>query len=199
MRYLNGILGTFAVLAVTTGPAAAGDVWHSPMRPQLELTTELSEALDVRFGISTDSDPGADSGWRGYVPTGRQGLGASAMVDWEFSAISGVRLTGGAFYGNSDWGWQESRARMDDGHDATSYGFDSSGDWTPYLGLGWDQRFGEGSRLGLQLDMGVKFEGVTNLNRDDQLDRMREEAALSTQFESFRYVPMFSAGVEYRF
>jgi len=186
------------LLALTAGNASAEGTWHSPMRPQLELTTELSEALDVRFGVSSSATSTDAERWRLAPPTQSRSVSASALLDWEVPATDGVRLTGGALYGRGEWGWPGSVAGSS-GYESPEFRFDEGSELTPYLGLGWDQHFGEEHRFGLQLDMGVKFEGVTDLEGDEQLRRLREEAELSSRFESFRYVPMFSAGVEYRF
>ncbi|WP_440995380.1 hypothetical protein [Arhodomonas sp. SL1] len=200
MRHGLHILSLLA-LVLWAGNAAAQATeggWHSPMRPQLELTTELSEALNVRFGVSSSSAAAENGQWRVAPPTQPEGVSASALVDWDLPTAEGVRVTGGAFYGSGEWGWPGGVAASGD-YDPPSYRFEEDSEWTPYVGLGWDQQFGEERRFGLQLDMGVKFEGVSDLEGDDQLRRLREEAELSTRFESFRYVPMFSAGLEYRF
>ncbi|WP_435101191.1 hypothetical protein [Arhodomonas sp. AD133] len=178
-------------------PAMAEDTWRSPLRPGLELTTELSEALDVRFGVNASSE--SDSGWRGDVQTQPGSLGASALVDWQFSGNSGMRLTGGALYGDTSWSWQKG---WQPGGESERLGvrLDEDASLTPYVGFGWDQQFGEGQRFGLQLDLGVMFEGVGDLDSGtSELRELREETQLGERFESFRYVPMFSAGVEYRF
>lgn len=129
-------------------------------------------------------------------------MSASALVDWEL-APGGVRVTGGALYGDLGWsalrsdqvtlGARTGAAPLEDFTGSTV---------TPYLGLGWDKHFGDEGRLGLQLDMGFVFEGVPAVNGEgdeNSLNSLEEEATLRQSFESFRYTPMFSAGVQYRF
>ncbi|PWG61342.1 hypothetical protein DEM34_16925 [Spiribacter halobius] len=163
----------------------------------MELTTHLSEQLDIRFGINRFSDgtgPLADAG--DDFASLEDDFAASALLDWEF-APGGLRVTGGALYGDLGWGhgtldgWSRSQDDLDR---------DGLEDVRTYIGLGWDADFGNQNRLGLQLDLGVAFEGVpVEEGSDGELLRAQEDARLGQRFESFRYVPMFSAGVEYRF
>ncbi|HKJ94133.1 MAG TPA: hypothetical protein VKA32_00720 [Gammaproteobacteria bacterium] len=173
----------------------------SPLSPQLELTARLSEQLDVRFGLNRTS-PHPDMRWQqGAAGDRLPGISATALVDWQFSPL-GMRLTGGALYGDLGWSgldpvWtrQGFNAYSLDGGLTQS----PTHQVTPYLGLGWDQDFGSSGRIGLKLDMGVMFDSVGPTATSGPQRNPAEEAVLRQQFESFRYTPMFSAGLKYRF
>lgn len=187
-----------ALLLAAGSPVLAQDnaAWSSSIQPRLELTTHLTEQLNIRFGINRFEEqrrPLAELGPDMNLTD--EDFAASALVDWEF-APGGLRMTGGALYGDLGWGsgnldgWTRSRGPGGSGLD----------DFRTYVGLGWDADFGSEQRLGLQLDLGVAFEGVPiDSSADGELLRAQEDAELGQRFESFRYVPMFSAGVEYRF
>ena len=158
--------------------------WSSRISPGLELTSHLNDRLDIRFGVNDD-----------YHVTNTHGLslnGAeqspvlSAMVDWSIYD-GGFRMTGGAVYGEELFS------------DATVPVPEiSADDMQTYVGLGYDNDFGTNGRLGLSLDMGLTFDSVSGSSMDVSDDDL-EDAELGSRFESFRYTPSFSAGVEYRF
>lgn len=187
-----------ALLLAAGSPVLAQDnaAWSSSVQPRLELTAHLTEQLNIRFGINRFEDtrrPLAEL--EPDMDVTGDDFAASALVDWEF-APGGLRMTGGALYGDLGWGsgnldgWTRSGGLDGDGVD----------DLRTYVGFGWDADFGREQRLGLQLDLGVAFEGVpVDGSADGELLRAQEDAELGQRFESFRYVPMFSAGVEYRF
>lgn len=175
---------------------------NSPIAPQLELTARLTEQLDIRFGLNRRSPYDSMSWQQGAAGDGLPGLSATALVDWQFSPL-GMRLTGGALYGDLGWSgldpvWSHQglgAVSLDNGLTPTI----GNHQVTPYLGLGWDQDFGSSGRLGLKMDMGVMFDSVGPAGTSSQTRNATEEAILRQQFESFRYSPMFSAGLKYRF
>lgn len=209
------ILGGVLALALPGISRAEDRVgWHSPMRPQLELSSKLTEQLDIRFGINQLSQDHQTSNSDYAMPLDdASGLGASALIDWRPPTNSGLRLTGGALYGSL--GWSSLDDRWLTGSRYTSYGTvagagadgkpGAANPLTPYLGFGWDNDFGAEGRFGLQLDLGVMFQSVPTRNSSgDSTDstsvqQLREDTRLSETFESFRYTPMFSAGFRYRF
>lgn len=182
------LLSAIAIaVAVTPVVHAQSPDWRLGLQPELELTSHLSDRLDIRFGVNRDAAR-VDPGQRPAFSLIDESMQFSAMVDWSLHN-SGLRMTGGALY-------------SDDLLDADSFsvpGLDPD-DMRTYLGVGWDNDLGTQGRLGLSLDMGLTFEGVA-----DTLDSGRASGAaadgamLGDTFESFRYTPSFSAGVEYRF
>ncbi len=186
---LRGSLLTITLIA--SGAAFAQDgAWSDVLQPELELTSHLSERLDIRFGVN-QRDPVA-------VRPRDEGFGLddgslqfSTLIDYSIHE-SGLRMTGGAMVGE-DWLTTNSitTPRLD------------NPDMQTYVGLGWDNDFGTQGRFGLSLDMGLAFEGLndTSLPDDPTVNDAApsDDASLGTAFESFRYTPSFSAGIEYRF
>ena len=187
---MTGKLVAAVAMAWVAAPVvhAQSPDWRLGVQPELELTSHLSERLDIRFGVNRES-PGIGSARRTAFSLVDESMQFSALVDWSLHE-SGLRMTGGALYGEE----------LLDANSFSMPGLDAE-DMRTYLGVGWDNDLGTQGRLGLSLDMGLTFEGVA-----DTLDAGRSSpnaAANSTMlgdtFESFRYTPSFSAGVEYRF
>jgi len=160
--------------------------WRSRVSPGLELTSHLNDRLDIRFGIHNDRHYVSNARVSGLNDTDQTPV-VSAMVDWS-PYDGGFRMTGGATYGEDLFG--ESSIPMPEF---------SADDVQTYVGLGYDNDFGTQGRLGLSLDMGLTFDSVSGSTVDAVGDNDLENAELGSRFESFRYTPSFSAGVEYRF
>ncbi len=87
-----------------------------------------------------------------------------------------------------------------------SVGFESV---APYVGVGWGNAFGEGKRMGVVFDVGVIFQGTPNidLTADGTLsdnaafleDLALEEEELKDELDEFKYYPVISLGMTYRF
>ncbi len=190
MRYQLLCFGMCSALLGLSGVGAAhaqsGD-WQQALRPQLELSSHLSERLNIRFGVTQDrarSPLNPESTFQ-LVDESMQ---FSALVDWSLND-TGIRMTGGALY-DDDLSVQSDFPldALDTDHMST------------YVGVGWDNDFGTRGRFGLSLDMGLTFdEATTELSLDESIDTTAEDASLGSTFQSFRYEPSFSAGVEYRF
>jgi len=79
----------------------------------------------------------------------------------------------------------------------------------PYVGVGWGNAFGEGKRVGVVFDVGVIFQGTPNVNltADGTLsdnaafleDLALEEEELKDELNEFKYYPVISLGMTYRF
>ena len=186
---MTGKLFVAAAIALASVPAAYAQSpdWRLGLQPELELTSHLSERLDIRFGVNRERSA-LDPAHRTAFSLVDESMQFSAMVDWSLHD-SGLRMTGGALYGEEFL--EADSFRMPD--------FDAE-DMRTYLGVGWDNDFGTQGRLGLSLDMGLTFEGVTDtLDAQNAPGAAADRAMLGDTFESFRYSPSFSAGVEYRF
>lgn len=207
---------TIAILALTATRAvcASGNdamAWHSPMHPQFELVTPLSNQLDFRFGVSrlnVFSTTGQLQSALANETT--PAFSASALIDWQ-ALPGGLHLTGGALYGDLGWSYMQQTA----GFVAAERGYRSSAsraldqnrsyldDVKPYLGLGWNDQFGPDGNFRLQLDLGLVFQSVPPGSKgslsSDYLGSSGADAGLGQAFQSFRYSPVFSAGFRYRF
>ena len=179
-----------AALIASPAAFAQDGAWSEALQPELELTSHLSERLDIRFGVNRQ-DPVAMRPQREGFALDDGSLQFSTLIDYSLHE-SGLRMTGGAVVGE-DWLSTDSigTPRLD------------NPDMQTYLGVGWDNDFGTQGRFGLSLDMGLAFEGLndTSMSDDPAVSEAApsDDASLGTAFESFRYTPSFSAGIEYRF
>ena len=162
--------------------------WSAGLHPELELTSHLNDRLDIRFGVNTERAwPERRDAFA--LASGDDTPVFSALVDWSV-ADGGLRMTGGAIYGNELFS-------SDDLLPAPQF---SAEDMRTYVGVGYDNDFGTNGRFGLSLDMGLTFDSVPATG-----DALPGSAGADTggdlgnRFESLRYTPSFSAGVEYRF
>lgn len=212
--HLSAILPTTSLLLLFASVACAGDDnfvdWHSPMRPQFELVTRLSNELDLRFGVNRLDPLSAGNPLQpGLAGQTTPVYSASALVDWQLLP-NGLHLTGGALYGDLGWshlehstGFAAERSDLYSliaSHTTERNRLDNV---KPYLGLGWDNQFGADGRFRLQLDLGLVFQSVFPANEDAMRsgysDKTGEDVRLGQTFQSFRYMPLFSAGFRYQF
>ena len=190
MRYRllsSGLISVLLGLSSTGIVFAQSTDWQRALQPDLELSAHLSERLNVRFGVNQEHTPSPLSTHSAFQLLD-EGMQFSALLDWSFNN-SGMRMTGGALYGD-EFAMQSDLPldALDSDHVST------------YVGVGWDNDFGTRGRFGLSLDMGLTFdEATTPLGSDESIDTTAEDASLGGTFQSFRYEPSFSAGVEYRF
>ena len=173
-----------------TVPAAAESAeWALGLQPQLELTSRLSEKLDIRFGVNGD-DTLTEKHVREAEAAGilDKPVILSALVDWSITD-NGFRLTGGAMYGDQIL----SSNQLNLG-DSESYSTRT------YVGLGWDNQLDNQNRLGISLDLGLTFEAL-----DDPTSSPsgsfggRNPSIFGQNFDGLGYEPSFSASLEYRF
>ncbi len=153
-----------------------------------ELTAHLNERLDIRFGVPNAGRPSDSDGPIGLGAVGDE-FAFSALVDWSFSD-EGLRMRGGARYDDQDSArdsWQFSAIEREN--------------IQTYLGVGWDSNLSGDDRFGLSLDMGLAFESVRDPGAadSDSSRNLSGQTGLGSMFESLRYTPSVSAGLEYRF
>ncbi len=173
---------------------------RSPLRPQIEFSTSLSEELSLRLGVSQfEQSAPAPVYSLDATTSGSSGMSAAALVDWNF-APGGFRLTGGALYGG--WGGEEDfsyglGAQGDGGYAADPYGL-RDGHVTPYLGLGWGMEFVDEGRFGLQLDMGVLLDSAATGDVTGAT-LFENNSVFGEDFDGLHYTPTFSADLYFRF
>ena len=162
--------------------------WQSSDTSGAELTARLNDRLDIRFGVS-DRPVQRDSLPPSAFTLMEEELAFSALVDWSLSD-NGLRMRGGARYGDTRANSESLGLSMIERENIQTY-----------VGVGWDNGISHDGRLGLSLDMGLSFESVAGADKADVgSDAMpTDDPALGSTFESFRYAPSFSAGLEYRF
>jgi hypothetical protein len=206
MKAFTSLITLGVTLALPLSAAAQeplAPLSRSPLQPQIEFTTSLTEELSLRLGVSQFepvTSPAYSVDGSSVSPSG---LSAAALVDWNF-APGGFRLTGGALYGDygltgSDaeraWGQRGEVAFVPD-----PYGL-GDGRLTPYVGLGWGMEFADEGRFGLQLDMGVLLDGAAVDGDGDSSDYtlFDDRDVFGEDFDGLHYTPTFSADFYFRF
>lgn len=223
LRDMNNI--TFALAAAlicgaltmpTAAPAAgvAADLHAGTLGFGLGATLQVTDSLNARLGFNTarfsddltesDIDYDVDLEWDTFY----------ALADWH-ALYGGFRVTAGLMRnGNQLEGVASSSGTVEIG--GTLYRLDQVGelkasvefdDVAPYFGVGWGNAFNRGSRVRLNLDLGVLVQdsakasltqvgGVVTVERGD-LDR--EEQQLEDDLDEFDLYPVISLGIGYRF
>jgi len=83
--------------------------------------------------------------------------------------------------------------------------FDSA---APYLGVGWGNALSAGKGWGFNVDLGVMFQGAGNVSLTptgpgavfvDPADVAAEEQNFEDDIKNYKYYPVFSFGVSYKF
>jgi|GEM_PF-1042761 len=184
----RGFAGLALGLAMATASHAQPADWQVLPSAGQELTAHLNDRLDIHFGVPDSGPSSIDSTPARLSPVGDE-FAFSALVDWSFSD-DGLRMRGGARYDDRDSAtspWQFSSVEREN--------------IQTYFGVGWDGDFSTDDRLGLSLDMGLAFESVrdTDGSGGDGLRSVPGQSELGSMFESLRYSPSVSAGLEYRF
>lgn len=87
-----------------------------------------------------------------------------------------------------------------------NFGFDNV---APYVGIGWGNAFGQSRRWGFVTDLGVAFIGSPDVNLSAtgtlasdatfQANLAREEADLEDDLDGFKFYPVLSANLYFRF
>lgn len=184
----------------------------------LDLTKGLTDTLNLRAGVNGYSYDysGVESGIDYSLDLDLRTV--SLLADWH-PINGGFRITGGVFYnGNELNGAGRPAAGGIYDIDGTTYTATEVGTLSaavdfssvaPYLGVGWGNAIDTRGRWHVSLDAGVLFQGSpeARLSADGSLasdpafqsDLMREQASLQDEIDEFKYYPVFSVGVSYRF
>ena len=142
---------------------------------------------------------------------------ASAVLDWHpFGNV--FRISGGVFYNGNTL---DASAKPTSGsfkigdhrYPAALVG-NLDGDidfnhFSPYFGIGVDTTFGKEKNFGLQVEIGALYQGSPNVNlsSDGPLsnnpvflqDLAKEEDSLQNDLDNYKFYPVLSVGVTYRF
>ena len=148
------------------------------------------------------------------------------VADWR-PVAGGLRVTGGVFANNNEVTATAQGLDVDIGGSEYGARLDMLLDFepiAPYFGVGWSTGYGQ-SGLGFALDAGVLFQGSPLVSGsgtadgcsfevsdrgdavvamgcsipDLEADLESEHAELSGELEDFKWYPVFSLGVSYRF
>ncbi len=140
----------------------------------------------------------------------------SFLVDWH-PFKSGFRVSTGALYnGNTIKGDAKSADEYEIGD--TTFTAAQIGDleteidfntFAPYLGIGWDTSFGKNNAFGFIIELGAAYQGTPKVDfevngtfKNNALllsELSKEEDNLQDELNNFKYYPVASIGVGYRF
>jgi len=133
-------------------------------------------------------------------------MSVTALLDWH-PFKGGFRVSGGLLYnGNEFTGDAEGELDVGDGGpypDATLKAKIDFNNIAPYLGIGWDTSFGKEKQFGFICDLGIVFQGSPKVSLTgtgvpaDEL--AKEEKELKDALEDFKFWPVISVGLIYRF
>ena len=207
-KLLTALAATLAATAVHANDLS----FYSPLSASgfgLGAAFGLSSRIDLRVeyaGIALSR-----SGLREGVDfDARHGLAAMSVVgDWYFGSQTGFRLGAGLVSPGSQLsGFSRiggltpvGTAYPGSGGSGINLSSDLARVMSPYVGLGWGTRMSQDRGFGLRADLGLMYSrpdarlGVGGLAAESLADQRR----LQDAYDRYRFYPVISAGMSYRF
>lgn len=208
-------------LAASSGFADLGDfalgVKASTLGAGLEGTAGLLPRLNLRAGanaFSFDFDANtSDIDYDLEVDL----LSFPVVLDWHPFKDSAFRITGGILINrneaNADASSQSSYTIGDNEYTAAALGsLTGKVDFNkvaPYVGIGWGNAVGKNKRWSFSCDFGVVFQGEANIDLTAsgpiasdptfQANLAREKQELEDELDDYKYYPVVSLGITYKF
>ena len=183
----------------------------------IELTKGITDNMNVRAGLNGFSYDYSSVESNVDYKFDLDLRSVSLLADW-YPGSGGFRLTGGALLNGNEI---SGRARPTDGtYEIDGVNYDSADVGTlsakidfkslaPYVGIGWGNALGTDARWHFALDVGLLFQGSPSarLSADGilasdpvfQENLRNEQASLQNDVDDFKYYPVFSVGIGYRF
>lgn len=208
---LGGVSGSAQAEGIAAGLKA------SSQGIGLEVTGALSEKVNVRVGanyfkLSKTLDKSGNE-----FDFDLKLKSFNALVDWH-ALGNGFRITGGAVVDKNYLDGQASPANSYDIGDmvftsaevGTLEGNIDFRDVSPYLGIGWGNPVAKDSGWTFMVDLGVVFTGRANVDltsvggtlsndADFLVEIAKERNDVRDDLDSFRYYPVVSLGLSYKF
>ncbi len=213
-KRLKAVLG-MACFGLAAADAAAVDTALTAKLGSLGIGVEgafgLTEQFNARLGINkydfdrTDTIDGItydlDLEWQSIA----------LLADWHPFGNS-FRFTAGLMSNGNEVKGSASAASIDigDGNYA-NVGLDAKLDFdaiAPYLGVGWGNALAANKGWGFNVDLGIMYQGSGNVTLTptgsgaslvDPNDVALEEERFEGDIKDFKYYPVFSFGVSYKF
>jgi len=211
---LAAIVMLWSSVSYAQGIAVSGRV--STLGLGIEITKSFTETINIRLGgnyFSFSSDGTTDEiDYERDINL----RSASISTDW-FPFEGGFRMSGGLlFNGNGLNSTAKPAVEFNIGDIAYPSiqvgiltGEMNFREFAPYLGVGWGNAVGEDKKFGIVFDLGIVFQGSPDVNLSAsglialdptfQRDLAEEEKNLEEEYEDFKYYPVISFGVTYRF
>ena len=181
----------------------------------IDITKSILPNLNLRAGYNR-FDYNADFTEGGVDYNGDLTLeNVPILLDWHLFS-GGFRLSAGAYYNNNNLDL-ESRANTSVTIGNTVFtpaqlgtlngDVDFGNPVVPYLGIGWGNAVGKGNRWGISLDIGVFYQGEPDVTLTQSgglvavsaADLALEEKQLEDELDDFKFYPVATLGLHYRF
>ena len=177
-----------------------------------EFSAKLATDINARVGINTlDFDFDEEEIDDVEYDLGVELNSISALVDWHVFDDS-FHVTGGFISMNNEVELDARPTKSveigDTIYTPAQIGYlNGSADidgMSPYLGIGWGNPFGGDRRWGFTLDLGVAFTdspdvSLTSTGIVSQLDLSKEIKEIEDDLDGFKFYPVISLGLFYRF
>jgi len=210
-------LSTLSIAPAAMAENVALSLKASTLGIGLELSAGLAENLSVRVGANyfklskTLEEDGTDYDFDLKLNS------FTALVDWH--AFGGnFRITGGGILDKNSF---EGAAQASDFYDIGNQSFTQAEvgtlnglinfrDISPYVGIGWGSALSGDSNWAFTADLGVIFTGTPRVdlnsvggtlsnNADFLAEIAREEQNVADDIDFFKFYPVVSIGMSYRF
>lgn len=217
---LCSLLACTAIVTPASANAAdiAGGLKASTLGAGAEVTLGLTSDLNLRSGVYVFSY-GASTHKSGIPFAYDLNLRSlPVLLDWfPLDDGSGFRISTGVIINNNKY---TANAEPADSYDigGVNYRADQTGKLTgdvtfgklaPYVGIGWGNPFTAESRLSFSFDLGIAFQGKPAVSMAAtgpvaadpafQKNLHQEENDIKNEMDAFKYYPVISAGIAYRF
>jgi hypothetical protein len=181
------------------------------------VTVGIAPAINARTGFNLFSYDGESTESDVSYDYELSLLSFPVLLDWYPLEGSGFRLTSGILINGNEitaTGTSDDTYKIGD----TEYPAASVGVLTgkvdfnavaPYLGIGWGNAVGKDTGLSFALDLGVAFQGSPDIsleasgplssNPDFQAELENEIADLEDEIDEFKYYPVITLGLTYKF
>jgi hypothetical protein len=208
------ILGLYALSSLMLAEAAGGLALVAKVGTLglgLEGSTSLLEDFNARLGynaISFETDQTIDD-IKYDVDIDLQSL--SLLLDWH-PLSGGFRVSAGVMANGNDAKGSAPVGNYTIGDTPfTNVGLDARVDFNsaaPYLGIGWGNAVASDKGWGFNVDLGVMFQGTPevsliptgpNAGLVPESELIKEQQKLQDDADDFKYYPVLSVGVSYRF
>lgn len=213
-----GLLGTSLLLVC--GQAAAGSVAlgvkGGTLGLGLEATVPVAPHFNLRGDISGFTFDRSDSYASNNYDADLDVLVGGVVLDFH-PLRGGFHLSGGLYANGSEISAQSTNQGFytinGTTYSAAQVGtlratIDTNG-LSPYLGLGWGNAVATSKRIGINFDLGLLYQGSPEVkltadgtlaaNASFQNELKKEEANIENDISGFKYYPVASVGVSYRF
>lgn len=177
----------------------------------VEGTTGITDKVNLRFGYqgintSFDYDYETDNGVTANFDSTLKLGNASVLVDWH-SFSSAFRFTGGLMSNGFKLEGTAPQGNYQIGDNVYNVElgakFETKNSVAPYFGVGWGNAVDDKKRWILSADLGVLHTGSFTVDLTasgvPEDDIAREEAKIQDELDKYKFYPVATIGVSYRF